>query len=119
MSTTSRIVARPLRRLRTGSLIREARQKAGLTQSELASRLGTRQSVVSRWEHGAEEPRLSTLDRILRACGFSAELSLRAHDDVDRSQLALHLAMSPAQRVRHHRSAVKAVDRAQRARIVT
>src|SRR5918994_895736 len=43
-----------LSRLRTGLLIREARQYAGLSQRELAARLGTKQSVVSRWAHGVD-----------------------------------------------------------------
>lgn len=90
---------RVLSRLDTGRLIREARDHAGLTQTQLAERLATKQSVVSRWERGADVPRVDTLGRILQACGFEADITFRRHDDEDRTQLALNLAMTPAQRL--------------------
>jgi transcriptional regulator with XRE-family HTH domain len=104
-----------LARLDTGALIREARTLAGLTQTQLAARVRTKQSVISRWERGVEEPRLETLARLLRACGFEADVTYRRHDDIDRSQLSLHLAMAPAERARHHRSAAQAIARARAA----
>jgi len=82
----------------TGDLIRQARLAAGLTQAELARRIRTTQSVVSRWERGGDEPRLSTLDRILRACGRRLSLTVE-DDDVDRSQIRQQLAMTPAERL--------------------
>jgi transcriptional regulator with XRE-family HTH domain len=82
----------------TAELIRAARTEAGLTQAALAKRLGTTQPVVSRWERGGDEPRLSTLTRILRACGRRLVLSTVA-DDVDRAQIRQQLAMSPTQRL--------------------
>lgn len=36
--------------------IRELRQRLGLTQIELAERLGTSQRVVTRWENGEHKP---------------------------------------------------------------
>ncbi|MGH9032133.1 MAG: helix-turn-helix domain-containing protein [Acidimicrobiia bacterium] len=88
-----------LSRLRTGLLIREARRDAGLTQAELATRVGTTQSAVSAWERGKETPRVDTLARILRACGFEADLVLRGRDDEDRSLIAMHLGLSPGARL--------------------
>ena len=84
---------------RSGSeLIHNARVHAGLTQGQLAQRIGTTQSAVSRWERGHDEPRLSSLSAILRACGL--RLVLRAEvDDVDRSQVRQQLAMSPDERL--------------------
>jgi transcriptional regulator with XRE-family HTH domain len=82
----------------TAGLIREARVAAGLTQAQLAARLHTTQSVVSRWERGGDEPRLSTLERILRACGRRLSLSVE-EDDVDRAQIRQQLALSPADRL--------------------
>ena len=81
-----------------GQLIRRCRVEAGLTQAALAERLGTTQSVVSRWERGGDEPRLSTLTRILRACGQRLVISVEP-DDVDRAQIRQQLAMSPADRL--------------------
>jgi len=58
-----------------GILLRRAREDAGLTQAELASRLGTKKTAVSRIENHAEDIKLSTLDRYARALGRS--LSVR------------------------------------------
>lgn len=85
--------------LGSGHLVREARRLGGLTQAELARRLGTTQSAVSNWERGRETPRVDTLSRILEACGFQADLTFRRLDDVDRAQLRENLAMTPAARL--------------------
>ena len=84
---------------RAADLIRSARKEAGLSQTELAKRLGCKQSVVSRWETGVDEPRLSTLERVLRACGFSVALVVEPEDFVDRSQIRQQLAQTPDQRL--------------------
>lgn len=57
--------------------IRNARIKAGLTQSELAKRAKTSQTVIARLESGSDfrMPSLNLLDRIARA--FKAKLTLR------------------------------------------
>jgi transcriptional regulator with XRE-family HTH domain len=89
-----------LSRIDAGSLIREARELAGLSQAELAARVATTQPVVSRWEKGVDVPRADTLGRILQACGFEADLRFRRHDDVDRSQIRHALSLSPAERAR-------------------
>ena len=83
-----------------GEVIRDARRRAGLSQTELASALGTTQSVVSRWERGHDTPRADTLVAILRACGFEADLVMRSHDTgVDRAQIRAMLRMAPEARV--------------------
>lgn len=93
------LAARALIDLDTGLLVREARTGAGLSQVELADRLGTTQSAVSRWEHGHDEPRLSRLTAILAACGVRAELTFTPDDGVDRAQIRQQLALSPADRL--------------------
>lgn len=108
-----------LSRLDPAALVREARIIAGLTQAELAERLGTKQSVVSRWERGIEVPRVNTLGRILQTCGFEVDLRFRRHDDVDRSQVVQQLALNPAERARYFDSVTDAVAEARRARKVT
>ena len=77
--------------------IRRARTAAGLTQAGLAAELGTTQSAVSRWENGHDEPRISTLADIVRACGM--RLVLRVEEDVDRAQIRQQLAMTPEERL--------------------
>lgn len=54
----------------SGQLIRSARLQAGLTQAELAERLGVPASSIGRWENDTVEPGYSTLRRVLQACGF-------------------------------------------------
>ena len=44
-----------------------ARVRAGLTQAELAKRMGTTQSAIARLESGAQLPSVSTLLRFARA----------------------------------------------------
>lgn len=56
------------------SLIRGARRAAGLSQAELATRAGTSQPALARYETGVTMPALPTLERLLQACGRRLEL---------------------------------------------
>jgi transcriptional regulator with XRE-family HTH domain len=89
----------PLGRTHLGDLVVRARSSAELTQTALAEAVGTTQSVISRWERGADVPRVDTLVRLLRACGYEPDLVLRPTDGVDRAQIRASLAMTPAQRL--------------------
>lgn len=60
---------------RIGVLIQEARKKQNLTQQELAERVGTTKSYISRIENNASDIRLSTLMRIIRE-GLGGHLKL-------------------------------------------
>ena len=51
-------------------LLKEARDRAGLTQRELARRAGTSQAMVARIERGQQSPSVATLERLVRACGL-------------------------------------------------
>lgn len=62
------------------SLIREARSRAGLSQVELASRAGTSQPAIARYERARAMPDLSTLHRLIEACGLELELRLVVPD---------------------------------------
>ena len=55
-----------------------ARVRAGLTQAELAGRMGTTQSVVARLESGARLPSVKTLLRFARATGARPVIKLLA-----------------------------------------
>jgi ribosome-binding protein aMBF1 (putative translation factor) len=46
-----------------------AREAAGLTQTELARRMGTTQSAIAAIEAGARTPTVDLLERLARACG--------------------------------------------------
>ena len=57
-----------------GAMLRQAREEAGLTQEELARKLNTKKSAVSRIENHAEDIRLSTVEKYARALGKKLHL---------------------------------------------
>jgi len=59
-----------------GVILRQAREKAGVTQEDLARRTKTKKSAISRLENHAEDVRLSTLKRVARALGKSLRIEL-------------------------------------------
>jgi DNA-binding XRE family transcriptional regulator len=59
---------------KVGILLQEIRHKKGLTQIELAEKIGTNKSYISRIENGRTEPKISTFYRIVSALGRSVEL---------------------------------------------
>ena len=60
-----------------GVLLRQAREAAGLTQEELAERIGTKKTAISRLENHAEDIKLSTLRKVTHALGRRLELNLK------------------------------------------
>ena len=54
----------------------KARQEAGLTQRELAERLGTNQSYIAALESGRKNITFATLTRYARACGKKIAVTL-------------------------------------------
>lgn len=58
-----------------GALILEARKEKGLTQEELAEKVGTTKSYISKIENNIKEVRLSTLRKIVEI-GFGGHLDL-------------------------------------------
>ena len=60
-----------------GYLILKARAAAGLTQAQLAKKIGTSQSMVARWESGAHVPSMRTLMKIAGAAGYELAVGLR------------------------------------------
>jgi ribosome-binding protein aMBF1 (putative translation factor) len=52
-----------------GVILRQARESAGLSQEELARRLKTKKTAISRIENHAEDIKLSTLERVASALG--------------------------------------------------
>lgn len=63
-------------KFKIGVLLRQAREMAGLTQEELARRLKTKKSAISRIENHAEDIKLSTLERVAVALGKQLQISL-------------------------------------------
>ncbi len=60
-----------------GILIRQAREKAGLTQEQLAQRVHTKKTAISRIENHARDIRLSTLKKVANALGMELHVVLK------------------------------------------
>lgn len=58
----------------TAELVLQLRDRAGVTQTELAHRAGMAQSAISDYERGRKEPSLSTLQRLAAAVDFVAKV---------------------------------------------
>ncbi len=56
--------------------LKEERMKAGLTQEELAARIGTKKSYISKLENGHADVQLSTLFRIFDGLGKKIILTI-------------------------------------------
>ena len=97
-----------------GELIREARRRAGLTQSELAGRAGTTQSAVSRWERGRAEPGLDTLRRLAEVCGLRLEIDF-GPDPAPVASFEQNLSLDPAERLDQLVRTVRFIDAGRRA----
>jgi transcriptional regulator with XRE-family HTH domain len=82
-------------------IIRAARLKAGLTQTELAERLGRDRAQVARWEIGGQEPSFENLRAAVEACGFElrVEIAERELDARLDGELETSLLEAPQQRV--------------------
>jgi HTH-type transcriptional regulator / antitoxin HipB len=59
-----------------GVILRQARESAGLTQEEVARRLRTKKSAISRIENHADDVRISTLHRYADAVGADLQIRL-------------------------------------------
>ena len=59
-----------------GVLLRQARENAGVTQEEIARKLNTKKSAISRIENHAEDIRLSTLRKYAEALGKQIRLEV-------------------------------------------
>lgn len=55
-------------------ILLDARKESGMTQSELAEKIGTDKSYISRVERGLTIPSISTFYRMVSAMGLSVEL---------------------------------------------
>ena len=71
-----------------GQLISKARRRAEITQTELASRMGTYQSVVARWETGKTQPTLATVNRAVEATGLELIVTISG-PETDQSEFSV------------------------------
>lgn len=59
-----------------GAVIREARLRAGLSQADLATRIGRDRTQIARWERDAVSPSFDVVVQIAAVCGFDLSLDL-------------------------------------------
>jgi transcriptional regulator with XRE-family HTH domain len=62
------------------SAVIDARNRAGLTQQELARKMGTTQPVVARLESGGTRPSMRTLERLAKATGSRLLISFQPRE---------------------------------------
>jgi uncharacterized protein len=98
-------------------LIRLARDKAGLTQTELAVLAGVSQQTISAYETGRKEPTLPSLQRLLEAAGFELRIRLEPSDDHDRSVEAFIASLPDGPRAELEESRRRRVEEARLRRI--
>jgi len=85
-----------------GSVLRDARKRARLSQSDVARRAGVAQSVISAYESGRREPGVQMLARLVRATGHDLVL-----DVVPQAERSLGLPDTPlGRRLRRRRKAI-------------
>lgn len=60
------------------SQLLKMRTQAGLTQEEVAKRMGTKKSNISRLERGNTNPSMKVLQKYAHACGFKITMDFHA-----------------------------------------
>ncbi len=65
-----------LEEFKIGLILRQEREKSGLTQEELAKRIKTTKSAISRIENHSEDIKLSTLMKVAKALGKNVSIKL-------------------------------------------
>ena len=102
--------------MNVSSVIQKTRQRAGLTQADLAQRVGTTQSAISRLENGRVRPSLETIERLAKACGATLELRLRT-SEAPTAEFESNLSLTPAGRLDQLIRAVQFVAEGRRAMV--
>jgi len=97
--------------MEAGRLVLAARRRMGLTQRELAKRTGIPQPMISAIERAHQDPRHSTLERILAATDQELDIVGRAGHGIDRTQFVESLRLSPGDRLRRSVAATHAIHR--------
>jgi DNA-binding XRE family transcriptional regulator len=60
---------------KVGLMLKMARKEAKMTQTEVAEKMGTKKSVISRLENHAEDMKVTTMFRYLSAVGKRIEIA--------------------------------------------
>jgi transcriptional regulator with XRE-family HTH domain len=85
--------------MRTQDVIRIARDRAGLTQQQLAARSGRPRETIARWESGSQVPSLEAVSDLVGECELDLVLRLTTRDTSLAESVAEQLALPPAKRL--------------------
>src|SRR5207237_3114901 len=72
--------------MEAATTLRRARLEAGLSLRVLAERAGTSHATPAAYEAGRAVPRVDTLDRILRAAGYTADIDIARQPDATEAE---------------------------------
>lgn len=78
-----------------GGFLRQAREDAGLTQAELAEKLGARRQRVLYLERGEGQLQLAFVFAVMQALGVTLSLARAAHGASARQQAATTARIAP------------------------
>ncbi len=87
--------------------MREARRRAGISQTGLAHRAGTTQSAIARLERGRTDPSFARVTELIRACGLELEPRIVTADDSDWTVASANLRLGVDARVHQHQAALR------------
>jgi transcriptional regulator with XRE-family HTH domain len=88
-----------------GELLKEARERRGVSQKRLAIRAGTTQSAISRIENDRVSPTVETLSELLHLLGGELVLGAREPDTgIDRAMIHERWRLSPEERLDYGRA---------------
>ncbi len=99
-----------------GHLIREARLRGGLTQRQLAARVGSTQSAIARLESGASSASFERVVRLVRACGFDLDIHVVPLDEDAWTLAEQGERLSPDERLDRLLAGVELLEAGRRAR---
>jgi transcriptional regulator with XRE-family HTH domain len=91
-------------------IVRIARQRAGITQQQLADRSGHPRETIARWEAGAREPSLATLKALVAACDLDLVIHLARKDSSLEELVADQLELTATERLERLMPATAADD---------
>ena len=94
-----------------GSLVRTVRERAGVTQSQLAIRAGTTKTAISRLERGHVSPSVSTIRRLLRCMGHDLALDATPRSvELDEAQWRAVRDLTHEERLEHGLQSIRSVQ---------
>jgi transcriptional regulator with XRE-family HTH domain len=85
--------------MRAQDVIRIARDRAGLTQQQLATRSGRPRETIGRWEAGSQLPSLDAVSALVSECQLDLVLRLTKRDTSLADRVGEQLALPPAKRL--------------------